>query len=156
MKRKERGKGLLSDSILATPGQVSERQVASQLGDLMRQCLQLAHSLGCRQGQEKEKLFGKIPKGCFCKWFVEGNLRALITRSRSHSGGDTLRIGLWIEQDRSNSLVIEKEDRSGSFQRKTKDRIDLYPLIQGTENFLCSWRNRRKSATLGIVGRDTE
>ena len=61
-----------------------------------------------------------------------------------------------MENDLKRSLITGEVEISGSLHLNTKDNMDLYPLIQGTDNFFFSCRYNKKSATLARVGRDTE
>ena len=54
------------------------------------------------------------------------------------------------------SFKIRSEESSGKQDLKTEESIDLYPLIEDTDKPLFLNRKRRKSATLGMEGREME
>ena len=65
-------------------------------------------------------------------------------------------LGLELEKDLMRSFKTKEVEISGSLVLKTRDNIDLYPLIHDGENprSWCRWT--RKSATLGKEGREIE
>ena len=61
-----------------------------------------------------------------------------------------------MEKDLMRSFKIRNEESSGKQDLKTEESIDLYPLIEDTDKPLFLNRKRRKSATLGMEGREME
>ena len=60
-----------------------------------------------------------------------------------------------MEKDLMRSFKIRDEESSGKQDLKTEESIDLYPL-EDTDKQLFLNRKRRKSATLGMEGREME
>ena len=90
-------------------------------------------------------------------WARKGvDLNESKTTFRSQHGGARTLGGRWTSKDLRRSLKATEEDIVGRQNLKTDDNIDLYPRMAETDNFLERCRYKRNSATLGMVGRETE
>ena len=61
-----------------------------------------------------------------------------------------------MEKDRIKSLITDEVEIAGRLDRKTKESMDLYPLMADGDRPLLWCRNTKKSATLGKEGREIE